>query len=292
LRGGIYNLGEEHVLMLKLSAFADEIAPELPEQIRVCTENHVTHVELRSVDKINVLDFSAAKRGEVRSRLTDGGLGVIAIGSPIGKIKISDAWPGHFDRFKYAVDQADFFSAPYIRLFSYYPPTETEDVHRHRDEVMKRMRAKVEYVKDRPVTLLHENERGIFGDHGKYCLDLLETIDSPKLRNAFDFANFVQVGDKPLDNWPSLKPFTDHIHIKDAMMAGGKVVPPGQGDGQLEPILVDAYRSGYRGFLSMEPHLAAHEKFSGFSGPKLFKVAVDALKEICQRNGIPLAGVP
>jgi len=141
------------------------------------------------------------------------------------------------------------------------------------------------------VTLVHENERHIYGEKGRECLDLMKAVNSPKLRTAFDFANFVQAGEKPLDNWPLLKPYTVHIHIKDALLADGKVVPAGQGDGQIEPILIDAYKSGYRGFLSLEPHLAAHGQFSGFSGPALFKTAVDALKAICRRANIPLAGV-
>ena len=58
-----------------------------------------------------------------------------------------------------------------------------------------------------------------------------------------------------------------------------------------ETILPDTYASGYRGFLSLEPHLAKHEQFSGFSGPGLFKVAADALKDLCRRHHIPLAGV-
>ena len=33
--------------VLKLAAFADEISPDIDEQIRVCRENSVTHVELR-----------------------------------------------------------------------------------------------------------------------------------------------------------------------------------------------------------------------------------------------------
>jgi sugar phosphate isomerase/epimerase len=118
----------------------------------------------------------------------------------------------------------------------------------------------------------------------------MKTINSPKFHSAFDFANFVQAKEKPLDNWPALKPFTAHIHIKDAMLADGSVVPAGKGDGQLGPILKDAYASGYRGFLSLEPHLAAHGQFSGFSGPKLFKVAADALKELCRKIDLPLAG--
>ena len=43
--------------MLRLAAFADEISPDLDEQIRVCRDNDVTHFELRSVNLKNVLDF-------------------------------------------------------------------------------------------------------------------------------------------------------------------------------------------------------------------------------------------
>src|SRR5258708_2014888 len=156
--------------MLKLSAFADEISPDLDEQIRVCKEIGITHVELRGVNKINVLDFNPALRQEIRTKLNDSGLGVICIGSPIGKVKINDSWPDHLERFKIAVDAAAYFSAPYIRLFSYYPPEKDDDIRQHRDEVMRRMGAKVEFVRSVPVTLLHENEVGIYGHRGPECL--------------------------------------------------------------------------------------------------------------------------
>ncbi len=67
-------------------------------------------------------------------------------------------------------------------------------------------------------------------------------------------------------------------------------MPAGHGDGHVEEILVDLNQSGYSGFLSLEPHLKAAEQFSGFSGPALFKMAADALKAICKKNGIQLAG--
>jgi sugar phosphate isomerase/epimerase len=282
--------GLDHTWMIKLSAFADEISPDLDEQIRVCRENQVTHFELRGVYGKNVLDFDKPLRQEIRSKLSENGMGVISIGSPVGKVKISEPWPVHFERFKIAVETAEFFGAPFIRVFSYYGP-DGGDVLQHRDEVMRRFREKVAFIKDRPVTIIHENEARIFGEKGKECLDLMRTINSPKLKSAFDFANFVQAGEKPLDNWPSLKPYSVHIHIKDALLKDGKVVPAGQGNGQLEPILADLHQSGYDGFFSLEPHLAAHGQFSGFSGPSLFKVAVDALKDLCRKNGIPLAGV-
>jgi 3-dehydroshikimate dehydratase len=277
-------------MTFKLSAFADEISPDLDEQIRVCRENAVTHIELRSVNKINVLDFDRNLRNQIKTGLADGGLGVVSIASPIGKSKIDEPWPGHFERFKIAVELAEFFSAPMIRIFSYYPPKPEQDVHQFRDEILKRMAAKVDYIKNQNLHLVHENEKDIYGEKGADCLDLMKSVNSPKLRSAFDFANFVQVGEGPLGNWQWLKPYTIHIHVKDARLADGSIVPAGDGDGQIEPILVDAFRHGYDGFVSLEPHLKVAGHSHGETGPELFKVAADKLKEICRRNDIPLAG--
>jgi sugar phosphate isomerase/epimerase len=278
--------------MLKLAAFADEISPDLDEQIRVCRLNQVTHFELRSVNKINVLDFDPSLRTEIKRKLADNGLGVVSIASPIGKVAIDKPWSEHFDRFKIAVEFAEFFSAPLIRLFSYYPAggEGKGPIEPHRDEVMNRFRQKVDYLRDHPVTLVHENEKGIYGDVGRRCADLMQTINSPKLRCAFDFANFAQLNEHPLENWRLLKPFTAHIHIKDFNIATQQVVPAGEGDGQIEPILSDAYRSGYRGFVSLEPHLKVAGHSHGETGPDLFKVAADTLKALCRKNSIPLAG--
>ena len=275
--------------MLRLSAFADEISPDLEEQIRVCKENGVTHFELRGVSGKNVMDFDAPLRSEVRSRLRDNSLGVIAIGSPIGKVKVSDPWPAHLEKFKRAVELADYFDAPFIRLFSYYPPEKRDDIRKYRDEVLRRMRAKIDYVRNHDVVLVHENEKDIYGERGRECLDLMESIQSPKLRSAFDFANFILSGERPIGNWPMLKPHTVHIHVKDAVISTGKIVPAGQGDGDIGPILKDAHDSGYRGFVSLEPHLGTAGQFGGFTGPALFKLAADALKDVCRRHSVPLA---
>src|SRR4051812_9482530 len=143
--------------MLKLAGFTDEISPNLDEQIAVCKQIGVTDLELRGVAGKNVLDFDEALRAEIKSKLTANGMGVASIGSPVGKVKITDPWPEHFERFKIAVSAAEFFGAPFIRVFSYYPPA-GGDVLQHRDEVIKRFRAKLDYLKGRKVVLIHENE--------------------------------------------------------------------------------------------------------------------------------------
>jgi 3-dehydroshikimate dehydratase len=270
--------------MLRLAAFADEISPDLDVQIATCRKHGVTHIELRSVAGKNVLDFDKAMRAEIKRKLADNGLAVIGIGSPIGKVKLSEPFEPHFERFKIAVELAEFFDAPFVRIFSYY-----EAFPHGRDEVIRRLKKKVEYIqKYRPV-IVHENEKDIYGERGPECLDLHRSLDTPKFRAAFDFANFIQAGDDPSHIWPLLKPYTVHIHVKDALMGSGKVVPAGEGDGHIGEILKNAYAGGYRGFLSLEPHLAAAGQFSGFSGPNLFGVAVEALRKVAKENGIPLA---
>lgn len=276
--------------MLKLAAFADEISPDLDAQIRVCKANGVQYFELRGVSGKNVLDFDPPLKNEIKSRLAANGMGVISIGSPIGKVAIDKPFAEHFDRFKIAVDAALFFGSPYIRIFSYYPPggEGKGDISPHRAEILDRFAKKVDYIRDMPVTLVHENEKGIYGDIGSRCVDLMQSINSPKLRTAFDFANFVQCKENPLNNWPGLKPFTVHIHIKDALLNSGQVVPAGKGDGNIPAILTDAFKSGYRGVLSLEPHLKVAGHSHGETGEDLFKVAADALKEVCASAGIPL----
>jgi sugar phosphate isomerase/epimerase len=279
--------------MLHLSAFADEISPDVAEQARVCRENGVTHFELRSVDKVNVLDFDKALRERIRKTLADHGLGVVSIASPIGKVAIDKPWSEHLERFKIAVDAAEYFAAPFIRVFSYYPAggEGKGPIEPHRDEVIRRFQDKIRYLEAHPgITLVHENEKGIYGDVGRRCLDLMSSVNSPRLRCAFDFANFVQVGERPIENWNLLKPYTAHIHIKDAKLGTGTVVPAGEGDGDIPQILPDAYAAGYRGFVSLEPHLKVAGHSHGETGPELFKVAADALKELCARVGVPLAG--
>jgi|WetSurMetagenome_2_1015567.scaffolds.fasta_scaffold127449_2 3-dehydroshikimate dehydratase len=272
---------------MKLAGFADEISPDIDEQIRVCKKLGIGFFELRGAAGKNVLDFDVPLRTAIKTKLRDNGLGVASIGSPIGKVKISDPWEAHFDRFKVAVELAEFFGAPFIRIFSYYPAP-GRPIAQDRDEVMRRMSAKAEYAKGHPVTLVHENEAEIFGEHGPACLDLVKTVNSPKLRCVFDPANFIQAGDDVLKNWEMLKPYVVHFHIKDCERATKKVVPAGQGDGHILELLQDAKKSGYAGFLSLEPHLRVAGRSGGESGPELFEVATTALRGLCAKAGIQL----
>jgi sugar phosphate isomerase/epimerase len=270
--------------MFTLSGFADEISPDLDAQLDVLQSLHITHLELRGVWNKNVLALDDREIKTVKTELARRGIKVSAIASPIGKIKIDDPFGPHLKDFRRAIDIAEYLDCPYIRIFSFFVPEGEADAYR--PQVMDRLAALLDEAEGHAVTLLHENERHIYGDIPRRCLDLLEGLDSPQLRMTFDPANFVLCGVRPFsDGYELLKDYIAYLHIKDARMAEQEVAPAGEGDGQLPELFRALVGKGYDGFASLEPHLAKTGAFSGFSGPDLFGVAAQALRRVLQDAG-------
>jgi len=275
--------------MAKLSAFADEVTENFLEQVKYLAGEGVGYIEPRFINKKNIMDLTKDELNEAKKMVQDHGLKVSAIGSPIGKVKLDEPFEPHLDKFKHAVDLALFFETPYIRMFSYYAP-EGQNIDDYRDEVMERMAAKVEILKDVDVTMVHENEAKIYGHTAEQCVDIVKTIDSPKLRLVYDPANFVW-GEKILDNvetcWPVMKPYVVHIHIKDWKLGAGDVGSvPGEGDGQIKELLAELAAINYNGCLTMEPHLQTGGQFGGSTGPELFSRAIVAVRELAAEVGL------
>ena len=162
-----------------ITGFSDEAAEDFSEQLRCMQEFGVRYIELRNADGINVADFSREKTKEIRAKLEETGIQVSSIGSPIGKISIEDDFEPHFEAFKGVVETAHSLSAPYIRLFSFYIP-EGKPAEEFRGPVLERLSRFVEYAEKEDIVLLHENEKGIYGDIGPRCLDIMEQLSGPK----------------------------------------------------------------------------------------------------------------
>jgi sugar phosphate isomerase/epimerase len=272
--------------MWTLSGFADEIDPDLQTQCDVLTELGITHIEFRSAWDVNVLDLSDDQLADVASTLAANKLPVSAVGSPIGKINIEDDFDAQVVRMQRALHVAKTLQTQYIRVFSFFLRPD-QDPADHRDEVIRRMRVLAEMALDAGVVLLHENEKEIYGDIPERVLDIVQTIDLPSLKLAWDAANYVQVGVRPFTQaFELLRPHTVYIQIKDALLATGEVVPAGDGDGQLRETVQALAADGFDGFFSMEPHLGSAHHLGGFSGPENFIRATKAFTGILQDCGV------
>ncbi len=281
--------------MFILSAFADEISPDPREQIAILQRCRIRYIEFRSIDNTNCLALSDQRIREFKKMIDDAGIGISAIGSPIGKVPIDAPFAEHWDRFQRAIDLCGMLGTKNIRIFSYYPPGNDPhfDVQRwpeFRDEVVRRMQAKAERAAQLGLTLFHENEHRIYGDAPERVLDLLQTVNSPALRAAYDAANYAYCNYDPVEAWEKTKAYTAHFHIKDWKRGGHAAghaygVLAGWGDGQIAHSIRDAVARGYHGFAVMEPHLRGGGPTGGITGPDLFPAAVEAFRAILRDCG-------
>jgi sugar phosphate isomerase/epimerase len=275
--------------MWTLSGFSDEIADDFDEQCSVAARLGLKYLEVRSAWGTNILDLDAEQLERLRQTLVRHGLQVSSIGSPIGKIFVDEPFAPHLDRMRHAADVARQLGAPYVRIFSFFlrPGANPAD---HRAEVLDRMRALATVAEEAEVTLLHENEKEIYGDTPERCLDIVTSVGSPRLRLAWDPANFVQVGVKPFsEGYALLRPHLEYIQIKDALAADGRVVVAGEGDGEVATTIRHLHQDGFDGYFSLEPHLADTSSLGGFSGPELFTRAWKAFTDILKTERIEYA---
>lgn len=273
---------------IKLCAFADEADDSLAGQIKAMQENGIGLLELRTIEKKNVTKFTDAEVKEYKKQLDDAGIRVWSIGSPIGKVKITDDFNVDLDLCKRTVEIANMFEAKSIRMFSFFG---THGEACYRDEVLERLAKYVETTKGTDVTLCHENEKGIYGDIALRCKEIHEAI--PQLKCVFDPANYVQVGQDTLEAWDMLEPYVFYGHIKDSL-ADGNIVPPGKGIGHIAEYLPKFVAKGCN-VLTLEPHLSVFSALKSLeeegeeskvglykfaSKREAFDCAVNSLKEI------------
>lgn len=271
-----------------LTGFADEIDPALSVQMDVLDQLDIHFIETRGIDGKNISEYTPAEAKTIHARLADRGFAVSALGSPIGKIGVNDPFAPHLDNFRRLIDVAHELDTRYIRMFSFYTP-QGEDPAAYRDEVMQRLSALVEANRGSGVTLLHENEKAIYGDTPERCLDILKTFDG-EILCTYDPSNFVQCGVDNEAAFRMLAPYIRYLHVKDSVYVNNSERvdhgfenvsdahrPAGQGDGKVAWILHQLAQSGYEGFASIEPHLSNNPNVPG-TGADKFAAAAAALR--------------
>ncbi|WP_027204442.1 sugar phosphate isomerase/epimerase family protein [Butyrivibrio fibrisolvens] len=277
----------------KITGFADEIAQELEIQIESVKKLGIKYIEMRGVDGDNLIFHSNDKVKEIKEKLDAAGIKLSALGSPLGKIGIEDPFEPHFEQFKRTCEIAHMMDTGFIRMFSFY--VDDDKRQDFKGEVFERIGRFVDYAKHNDIVLLHENEKGIYGEKAPQCRELMDEFAGDNFKAIFDFANFVQADQDTLEAYDLLKEYIVYMHIKDARRQNGVVVPAGFGDGNVKEILGNLFENGFDGFLSLEPHLFDFKGFDGLergsktpiatsgevlSGYDGFKLAHESLKKI------------
>ena len=234
----------------------------------------------------NICDYTPL---EVQSRLLPllnaYGVKISSLGSPIGKIFADDKEGFHktLNTCSRIAEIAQILDCRFVRIFSFYIPKGSSPAQ-WRDTVIAQLNQIVDIFANANIIAIHENEKDIYGDSAYRCKDLLDSIQSPYFKMAFDFANFVQCGEDPEDCYTLLKSNISYFHIKDAVKNQGTNVVCGTGQGKIASILHKAiFEDGYQGFLTLEPHLVLFDALQSLE-------LTDA-KEIIRENQFETGGL-
>ncbi|WP_223593079.1 sugar phosphate isomerase/epimerase family protein [Neobacillus bataviensis] len=285
---------------LLISGFSDEISSDFDTQLEVVANLGMRYLSLRGIDGKNIGDFSVAEIKEsVQPRLQKAGIGVSSIGSPLGKIFINDE--EGFAKQKVMLKElckiSNLLDCKYIRIFSFYIP-KGEDADTFREDVISKLKQFAAIAAEYNVILLHENEKDIFGDIARRCNEILKAVDSPNFKAIFDFANFVQCGEDTQACYDLLKDEVIYVHIKDAVSSDKENVVCGTGEGKIPELLSQFIKSGYKGFLTLEPHLVLFDSLKdleleeaaeiikdnkGLDGVGAYKLQYEALLDILNK---------
>ena len=273
---------------IRLSAFSDEAGSPLCEQIAALHENGIALTELRSVAGKNVADLTLGEAKQIYATLSGEGIGLSAVGSPMGKVSINVNIDEYLDVVKHICELACTFETDRIRMFSFF------ESHAQREKVIENLAKMVEVADSYGVGLYHENEKAIYGDTLERVLDIMNEIDG--LKYIYDPANYLEVGEKADDTLNAFHAKTDYFHIKDVIAESGTLVPAGCGDGKIDELIARISPEDDK-VLTLEPHLKVFEGFAEIDGTEMknkyhfatneeaFDAAVTALKGLLEAAG-------
>ena len=277
-----------------LSAFADEAADSLSEQITALKENGIGYIEPRNIGGKGILALSNQELLEVKAALDKNGIKVNSLGSPIGKFPIEKPFEEHLPDLFRAFNACKLLGTTNIRIFSFF--VEQDKLTQYKDEVISRLNKMVSLANNEGILLCHENESKIYGQNP---LEVDEIIDSVEgLYAIFDPANYRMNGCDIESGINATLKKLSYLHIKDAIFAEQAIVPAGEGEGMIAEVLnkVNEHTDGVV-YLTVEPHLIQFTAYKDIDDHELkgrhsfannreaFDFAVNALKKLLIENG-------
>ncbi len=258
---------------MQLAVITDEIDNDLERALDVMAEYGVRGAELRAMWDKNIADAPIEYWHRAKALLDARGMHVVGIASPFYKCDLpgvtadDEAGPLHsatarglaeqIALLEHCFDAARFFGTTLIRVFSFWkrgpltPLIEEQIVDAFAEPAALAARANM--------ILGIENEHACYLGTGAQTARVLEEINSPHVRAIWDPGNAFMDGEKPFPTgYDAIKSFMTHVHIKDAQVPAGSVVPEWTkvGAGQIDYAgqFAALRAADYQGYVSLETH--------------------------------------
>jgi sugar phosphate isomerase/epimerase len=266
--------------MMKISIVTDEISADVETAIELGTEWGIHDFELRGFGTQRVPLFSDFQKTRILELLEEYGARVVAISPGLFKIPYStrnrerfplqvidstlyQKWRDVRSLVDYhiqellpaSIEYAKEVGAGKIIVFSFMRGS--NPVGPAPDEILECLEGAAQQAKKANVELMIEVEDQFWADTGDRTAKIIQAINCPALGVNWDPGNAFAAGDIPYPNgYHAIQDFVHHIHFKDLLRTpaeGIRYVIDGEIDwaGQLRALAAD----GYRGFISVEPHM-------------------------------------
>ena len=253
------------------AGIGDEAGAGLDEQLAAIAQLGWPSIELRTIDGVAIAALDDRVFDDLLAALSERDLRVPCVSSqiagwsrPIGGDVAADV--AELDAL--AV-RCPALGCRYVRVMSYANDGLDDDAWGAR--AIERLRELTARAEQSGLVLLHENCTGWAGRSAARMVELVEAIDSPAFALLFDTGNGIEHGYDARELLGEIAHLVVHVHVKDA--AGGPdaatYVEPGAGDARVAESLRLLLDGGYRGVLSLEPHVALrpHVPGSGAATP-------------------------
>jgi sugar phosphate isomerase/epimerase len=259
-------------LRLPIAAITDEFSPNLVRTLSYLREIGMTGAELRVVNGKNIMDLNDEELLRARDLLTEAGLTVVSIASPLLKCVLPNA-PDVDSRFQHDIfaskhtfaDQprlaerafqiAKLFGARIVRVFSYWRTVRPDECF---EAIAAALTGVAEKAAAADLIVGLENEHACNIGTAAESAKILAAVTHPNLKLVWDPANTMVAGENPFPHGYRLLPKDRiaHVHAKDCHMEGDKPIwgPLGtrhvDWKGQIAALVSD----GYKGYISLETH--------------------------------------
>lgn len=255
---------------MHLSYLPDEMKVDFERSLQLGADWGIRHVEVRSVDGVNVIDLTDAQVAHAKARLAHYGMEVAALATPLFKCVLpgqdapaqgdlhsarSLTYADHLALLPRAVALAQAFAAPYLRIFSFWRHTGVD----FWPALTEAVQATLAATAGSDVIPCLENEGACFVGTSAELAEAATRFRDPRFKLIWDPGNSTSCGLPPrAEDFARFADRVALVHVKDGVYdpTTGKskatVIGGGQTDYAAQLSWLRA--AGYTGALTLEPH--------------------------------------
>lgn len=292
---------------LRLGIITDEVSDDPAEACKLIAEWGLPVIELRTAWGKNLLELDDQELDRLEKAVTDNGLEVVGIASPVFKSPLDEqpreqaadfalagveTMEAQLELLEHACRLAVRFNARMVRVFTFWRQEITDDVL---DELVEKLARAAKVTGDHGLLLAIENEPVCIVGTGPELARLFTALDNdlpaalrPSLGALWDPGNALALGahDTYPAGYQTFEPeHIVHVHLKDLRFENGVqkgFVPLGEGALDYRGQLRELAEDGYRGDLVLEPHYRPSE----LSQAQAAKACVDAARSLLSGLGL------